>query len=102
MRLPGLLWLSLACLAGTAGLGACSGTSGSTAGPDDGGSQRGNEAAAPDAERAQSLRTEEENGACPSSPVELRGSSPAGAACSSYADCKPTCCACDGAGPLAA
>src|SRR5688572_6753311 len=43
---------------------------------------------------SQSLKTEQENGGCPSAPSELIGSVAAGGACTSYANCKPTCCAC--------
>lgn len=41
-----------------------------------------------------SSRAEQENDACPSSPENLRGTSAAGAACSTYADCRPSCCGC--------
>jgi hypothetical protein len=39
--------------------------------------------------------TEQEDGTCPSSSTILRGTKPAGAACTEGADCAPVCCSCD-------
>ncbi|MGH7326863.1 MAG: hypothetical protein ACREJX_00805, partial [Polyangiaceae bacterium] len=38
--------------------------------------------------------TEQTNGACPEPPSELRGTIPAGSACTEGADCAPACCQC--------
>lgn len=41
-----------------------------------------------------SSRAEQENNGCPTSPTVLQGTGGAGKACSTYADCLPSCCDC--------
>ena len=39
--------------------------------------------------------SEQVDGTCPSPPAALRGTTPAGSACTEGADCAPTCCSCN-------
>jgi hypothetical protein len=41
---------------------------------------------------------EQVNGGCSSSPQKLKGHAPAGSSCTTYADCKPSCCGCSTSG----
>ena len=42
-----------------------------------------------------SAKGEQQNGACPSSPSELLGSGAIGTSCTTYADCRASCCTCE-------
>jgi hypothetical protein len=39
---------------------------------------------------------EQINGACPATPIDLKGTKSAGSSCASANDCMPSCCSCSG------
>ena len=86
----------IACLGGAAFIAACSGSNAGVGSAGDGGtSTDGNE---PAGSATVSSQAEQLNGSCPSSPQKLKGTASTGSACSTFADCKPSCCDCSSSG----
>ncbi len=82
-------------LTGVGFVGACSGGANQGLGSDPDAGPGESKADASTTPSNVSSRAEQENDACPSSPENLRGTAGVGAACSTYSDCRPSCCGCD-------